>query len=140
MKAIGTRERLARSETLLFTIGDFLAGMTVGVLTTIAVRIFVQPGMDMIIAMMIGMAAGMVVQMIVGMTAGALLGMFNTMIPASIIGMYGGMLFGMRDSMGAGSHTLGAALIVGALVGAVVVAAVRIYDLSLQGAVVENGQ
>jgi hypothetical protein len=133
-------ERLASNETLLFTIGDFLAGMAVGVFTTIAVRIVVWPGMDMVIAMMIGMAAGMLVHIVVGMAAGALIGMFNAMIPASIIGMYGGMLFGMRDSMGAGSRTLGAAMVVGAVFGAAVVGAVRIYDLSLRGAVVETGE
>lgn len=139
-ETVGMPQRLAQSEAVLFTIGDYAAGMTVGVLTTLAVRAVVWQGMDMVIAMMIGMAVGMVIQMVVGLVGGALLGMFNTMIPASIIGMYGGMLFGMRDSMGAGSRTLGSALIVGAVLGATVVGAMRIYDLSLRGAVVDNEQ
>jgi hypothetical protein len=32
--------------------------------------------------------------------------MFETLIPRSLIRMYGGMLFGMRDSMAAGSLAL----------------------------------
>jgi hypothetical protein len=138
LETAGIGERLAESERLLFTIGDVLSGMAMGVFTTLAVRALVWPGMDMVVAMMIGMAAGMLVHVVVGLALGALIGMFYAMIPASVIGMYGGMLFGMRDSMGAGSRTLGAALVVGAIFGAVVVAVVRIYDFSLRGAVVEN--
>jgi hypothetical protein len=65
--------------------------------------------------------------------------MFETMLPASVIGMYGGMLFGMRDSMAAGSHTLTAAATVGALFGALVVLGIKVYDRALRGAVVDSG-
>ena len=51
--------------------------------------------------------------------------------------MYGGMLFGMRDSMAAGSATLGAAALVGAAFGAIVVLGVKIYDRALRGPVVD---
>lgn len=51
--------------------------------------------------------------------------------------MYGGMLFGMRDSMAAGSATLGVAALVGAVFGAIVVLGVKIYDRALRGPVVD---
>ncbi len=53
--------------------------------------------------------------------------------------MYGGMLFGMRDSMAAGSHTLTAATTVGALFGALIVLGIQVYDRALQGAMVDTG-
>lgn len=99
----------------------------------------VWPGMDMVIAMIIGMALGMLVHLVLGLAFGSLIGMFEAMIPASLIGMYGGMLFGMRD-LAAGSRTLQAALAVGAIFGAIVVTAVRFYDRALRGAVVDAGE
>lgn len=45
------------------------------------------------------------------------------------------MMFGMRDSMAAGSRTVGAAMLVGALLGAVVVLAIKAYDCALRGVV-----
>jgi hypothetical protein len=62
------------------------------------------------------------------------------MIPASLIGMYGGMFFAMRDSMAAGSRTLTAALVVGAVFGAIVVAGIHFYDHTLKGAVIDTGE
>ena len=87
---------------MLFSIGDYLAGILIGVATTLVVRSIVSPGMDMVLAMLIGMAAGMIVHLPLGLILSPLVGMFETMMPASLIGMYGGMLFGMRDSMAAG--------------------------------------
>jgi len=125
---------------MLFTIGDYLAGMTVGGLTALAVRGVIWPGMDMVIAMLVGMAIGMVLHIILGLLLGPLVGMFNAMIPASIIGMYGGMFFAMRDSMAAGSRTMTAAIIVGAAFGAIVVAGLQYYDRTLRGVVVDTGE
>jgi hypothetical protein len=124
---------------VLFTIGDYLAGALIGVATALAVRFIVAPGMDMVVAMLLGMAVGMLLHLLLGFLLAPGLGMFQTMLPGSLIGMYGGMLFGMRDSMGAGSPTLGAAAAVGALFGLVVVAGMKIYDRSLRGAVLEAG-
>ena len=59
---------------MLFSIGDYLAGMTVGAVTALGVRMVVWPGMDMVIAMIVGMTLGML--------------MFNAMMPASLIGVY----------------------------------------------------
>jgi hypothetical protein len=126
---------------MIFTIGDYLAGMLVGAVTAFSVRMVVWPGMDMmVIAMMVGMALGMLVHLILGLGLGPLIGMFEAMIPASLIGMYGGMFFGMRDSMAAGSRTLQAAIAVGAIFGAIVVAGVHFYDRALRGAVVDTGE
>ena len=124
---------------MLFTIGDYIAGMLIGVVTALVVRALVWPGMDMVIAMLIGMAVGMVLHLILGFVLSPLLGVFETMMSGSLIGMYGGMLFGMRDSMGAGSTTLGAAALVGAVFGAIVVLGVKIYDRAARGAVVDAG-
>jgi hypothetical protein len=124
---------------MFFQIGDFLVGMLVGVLTALAVRVLMWPGIDMVIAMLIGMGVGMVIHFVIAFALGPLLGMFQTMIPASVIGMYGGMFFGMRDSMEAGSATYGAAALVGAIFGAVVVAALKVYDRALHGATLDLG-
>jgi hypothetical protein len=125
---------------MFFTIGDYLAGMLVGAVTALSVRMVIWPGMDMVIAMIVGMALGMLVHLILGLGLGPLIGMFEAMIPASLIGMYGGMFFGMRDSMAAGSRTLQAAIAVGAIFGAIVVAGVHFYDRALSGAVVDTGE
>ena len=122
---------------MLFTIGDYTAGMLIGVATALVVRALVWPGMDMVIAMLIGMAVGMVLHLAFGLGLAPILGMFETMMPGSLIGMYGGMLFAMRDSMAAGSATLGAAGLVGAVFGAIVVLGVKIYDRALRGAVLD---
>jgi hypothetical protein len=120
---------------MIFQIGDYLAGMVVGVLTALAVRLILWPGVDMVIAMLIGMGVGMVIHTVFAFLLGPLLGMFQTMMPGSVIGMYGGMFFGMRDSMEAGSPTYGGVALVGAIFAAVVVTAIKVYDRSLRGAV-----
>ncbi len=124
---------------MIFVFGDYLAGMAIGALTALAVRAIVWPGMDMVIAMLAGMGVGMALHLVVGLLISPLLGMFETMIPASMIGMYGGMLFGMRDSMAAGSQTLAAASTVGAVFGAVIVLLFHAYDRILRGTVVDDG-
>ena len=124
---------------MFFAIGDYVAGMVIGVLTALAVRYLVAPGMDMVIAMVLGMAVGMVIHIFVGFLLGPLLGMFETMMPGSLIGMYGGMLFGMRDSMAAGSTATHENIIVGAAFGAVVVLGVNIYNKVLRGTVLDTG-
>ena len=124
---------------MYFIIGDYAAGILIGVLTALGVRAAVWPGMDMVIAMLLGMVIGMAMHTVLGLLLSPLLGMFETMIPASVIGMYGGMLFGMRDSMAAGSHTLGAVGAVGALFGALAVLGVKVYDWALRGVVVDAG-
>jgi hypothetical protein len=123
---------------MLFSIGDYLAGILIGVATTLAVRVVVWPGMDMVLAMLIGMAVGTVVHMFLGLVLAPLVGMFETMVPGSLIGMYGGMLFGMRDSMSAGSLTLASATTVGAIFGVVVVLGVKVYSSVLRGAIFET--
>ena len=122
---------------MLFVVGDYIAGVLTGVVTALAVRAIVWPGMDMVVGMLLGMAAGMFLHLAVSLLLAPLLGMFETMVPAALIGMYGGMFFGMRDSMAAGSRTLTAAASVGACFGAVVVLGVKLYDRSIHGTVVD---
>jgi hypothetical protein len=129
---------LGKEAAMLFSIGDYLAGMIVGAVTALAVRMVVWPGMDMVIAMIVGMALGMLIHIALGLVMAPVIGMFNAMMPASLIGMYGGMFFGMRDSMAAGSRTLQAAIVVGAILGAIVVAGVKYYDQILRGTVVDS--
>jgi len=107
---------------------------------TLAVRLIVWPGMDLVIAMLLGLAAGMVIHFVLSLALAPLLGIFETMIPGSLVGMYGGMLFGMRDSMAAGSRTLSAAVLVGAIFGAIVVAGVKVYGRVLRGAALDAGR
>jgi hypothetical protein len=125
---------------LFFTIGEYIAGMITGAVTALAVRMVVSPGMDMVVAMMLGMGLGMVIHIVLGLMASPLVGMFATMMPGSVIGMYGGMLFAMRDSMAAGSATKASAALVGAAFGAVIVAAVQVYDRVLRGPVVLDAE
>lgn len=124
---------------MYFVIGDYLAGMVVGSLTALGVRGLVPPETDMVVAMMIGMLVGMGVHVVLGILLMPILGMFETMVPSMVIGMYGGMLFGMRDAMAAGSPTLAAAAWVGALFGAVIVLALKAYDRTLRGTVIDAG-
>jgi len=125
---------------MYFVLGDYVAGMLIGALTALSVRAAVWPGMDMVIAMVLGMVIGMAIHLVLGLLLSPLLGMFATMLPASVIGMYGGMLFGMRDAMAAGSRTLGATATVGVLFGALVVLGIKVYDRALRGAVIDAGE
>jgi len=125
---------------MFFTIGDYIAGALIGIVTALAVRVAVSPGMDMVIAILLGLGIGMLVHLLVGLLLSPLLGMFETMMPAALTGMYGGMLFGMRDSIAAGSATLRAAATVGALFGLIVVMAMKMYDRVLRGTVIDTGE
>jgi hypothetical protein len=125
---------------MYFVIGDYLAGALVGVATALAVRLCIWPGTDMVVAMLLGMGIGTITHLLLGFALTPLLGMFDTMMPGSLIGMYGGMLFAMRDSMAAGSRTLTAALVVGAIFGLVIVAGMKLYNRALHGAVMDTGE
>jgi hypothetical protein len=124
-------ERLNCARDRLFTVGDYLAGALTGAVTAASVRAVVSPELDMVLAMLIGMAAGTVVHLLIGVAVSPLLGMFQSMVPGGLIGMYGGMLFAMRDAM---QHpgSLGRAILVGIVFGAVVTAGVRLYDRALR--------
>ena len=121
-----------------FAAGDYLAGGLTGATTAAAVRAVVSPELDMVLAMLIGMAAGMVVHLAIGLLTSPLLGLFHCMIPGGLIGMYGGMLFAMRDVMQEHSGSLGRAVVVGILFGAVMTAGVRLYDRALRASIGSN--
>jgi hypothetical protein len=60
---------------MLFAIGDYLAGMLVGVVVAFGVRMVVWPGMDMVIAMLVGMGLGMVLHIVLGLILAPAIGM-----------------------------------------------------------------
>jgi hypothetical protein len=62
---------------MLFSIGDYLAGMAVGAATALTVRMVVWPGMDMVIAMIMGMTLGMLIHIVLGLVMAPLIGMFQ---------------------------------------------------------------
>jgi hypothetical protein len=123
---------------VLFVIGDYLVGALLGGATSLVVRLLIWPGMDMVVAMIIGMGLGMILHFVLGFVVSPLLGMFETMMPGTFTGMYGGMFFAMRDSMAAGSRSMTAALLVGAGFGIAVTIAMKLYNLALRGPVLET--
>ncbi len=131
-------EQGERNEPSYFTLGDYAAGAASGVLVAAAVRAVVSPAWDMVAAMMVGMVVGLVVATLAGLFFTPLLGMFETMVPGMLIGMYGGMLFAMRDSMEGEVTRLPGTLLVGAVLGASVVACVRLLNACLRGVVYER--
>ncbi len=120
-----------RGASALFLIGDHAAGALIGALTAAAVHAAVYQDMDMVIAVLLGVAIGMVVHVLAGVLLGPLLGAFYIMLPGGLIGMYGGMLFAMREAMQA-RVPLQQSIGIGALFGAVVIAAVHLYDRALR--------
>jgi hypothetical protein len=116
----------------MFAVGDYLTGALTGAATAAAVRAVVSPGLDMVLAMLIGTAAGMIIHLAIGLLVSPLLGLFHCMIPGGLTGMYGGMLFAMRDAMQHHPGSLGRVILVGIVFGAVVTASVRLYDRALQ--------
>jgi hypothetical protein len=124
---------------MLFQIGDYLASAVIGVVIAFIVRIIIWPGMDMVIAMLVGGGIGMILSLLISFLFSPLLGIVETMVPGSLTGMYGGMLFGMRDSMAAGSRTMTAALVVGAVFGIAVTVVMKFYNHALRGAVIDAG-
>jgi large-conductance mechanosensitive channel len=129
----------AQAMKMLLQIGDNFAGAAIGAVTALVIRSVVSPGMDMVLAMLVGMALGMIVSLLMGYMLAPLIGIIDVMVPGSLTGMYGGMLFAMRDSMAAGSRTMAASIVVGAIFGLVVTAAVEIYNYALRGTVIEAG-
>jgi hypothetical protein len=124
---------------MLYQIGDYLAGAVIGMATAVIVRIIIWPGMDMVIAMLLGIGVGTIVSLLLGFILSPILGIVETMIPGSLTGMYGGMLFAMRDSMAAGSRTMAAVIVVGAVFGIVVTVTMKFYNYVLRGTVMEAG-
>jgi hypothetical protein len=121
-----------RQREVVLAVSDYIAGGLTGAVTAAAVRAVVSPGLDMVLAMLIGTAAGMIVHLVIGLLTAPLLGLFHCMVPGGLIGMYGGMLFAMRDAMQHHPGSLGRAIVVGIVFGAAVTAGVRLYDRALR--------
>ena len=114
----------------LYLLGEYAAGVATAVLTALPLHAVVDPGWDMVVAMITGMVLGSFAHLLVLALLGPLVGFFHVMAPGALIGMYGGMLFGMRDSMQAASWSRTLAIAIG--LGALVVAAVQLYDRALR--------
>jgi len=48
---------------MLYQIGDCVAGAVIGIATASVVRVIIWPGMDMVIAMLLGLGLGTIVSM-----------------------------------------------------------------------------
>jgi hypothetical protein len=114
----------------LYLLGEYVAGVATAVLTALPIHTLVDPGWDMVVAMLAGTALGTAAHLLVLGLLGPVVGLFHVMAPGALIGMYGGMLFGMRDSMQAASWSRTLAVAVG--LGILVVAAVQLYDRALR--------
>lgn len=114
----------------LYLLGEYFAGVATAVLTALPIHAVVDPGWDMVVAMIAGTIVGSAAHLLVLALLGPLVGFFHVMAPGALIGMYGGMLFGMRDSMQAASWSRTLAVAVG--LGILVVAAVQLYDRVLR--------
>jgi hypothetical protein len=125
-------ESTSRVQALLFAAGDYVAAGVMGIATAMAVRLLIAPGFDLALAMLLGVVVGTFVHLAIGFLLSPFLGFFHAMVPGGLIGMYGGMLFAMRDAMQAVS--LGHAVTVGAVFGAIIMAIVQFYDYALAGA------
>lgn len=53
-----TRTKAGRLLDTVFTVGDYAAGGLLGAVTAVGVRAAVRPDLDMVLAMLMGMAAG----------------------------------------------------------------------------------
>lgn len=113
----------------LYLVGEYVAGIATAVVTALPIHAVVDPGWDMVVAMIVGTLLGSAAHLVVLALLGPFVGFFHVMAPGALIGMYGGMLFGMRDSMQAASWSR--TLAVAAGLGALVVAAVQLYDRAL---------
>lgn len=133
---VPANEPTSRLHALLFATGDYIAAGLMGTVTAAAVRLLVDPGFDLVLAMLLGVGIGTLVHLAMGLLLSPLLGLFHVMVPGSLIGMYGGMLFAMRDAMQPVS--LGHAVAVGAAFGAIVMAIVQFYDYALAGGRASN--
>lgn len=114
----------------LLTVAEYVAGALTAVAVALPIHALVQPGWDLVLAMLLGSAIGMAAHVVLGFLLGALIGMFQVMLTGSLIGMYGGMLFAMRDAMQPVSWTQTTAVAI--VFGVLVVAGVQLYDRALR--------
>lgn len=115
-----------------YAVGDYLSGAATAVAAAAPLHAVVEPGWDMVLAMIVGAGVGVVAHLAVLALAGPLVGFFQVMAPGALIGMFGGMLFAVRDSMQVASwpRAIGVAIVFGLLV----VGVLDLYDRILRRA------
>jgi len=84
---------------LKYTVGDFLANLTFGILAGLASWAIVSTAWNMWIAMFVMMALGMVIGFIGFFIVAAKLGAMEAMVPLMFTGMLSGMVVGMAGAM-----------------------------------------
>ncbi|MDH5638348.1 MAG: hypothetical protein OEZ04_07650 [Nitrospinota bacterium] len=112
---------------------DYLASISIGLVSVVAVILLVPPAWGMFAAMLAGMAAGMLAMWIIALPASIFLGPFEVMMPGMFTSMFAGMVAGMWISMGEPS-SMGLAIL-GLATGLGFQLFFHIYDLSLHGEV-----
>jgi len=118
---------------MIFKIADFLIPTIVGGITGYFAFLFVSPGWNMMLAMLVGMLVGMAAQIPVMLIGMPLFGAFEIMLPAMSAGMASGMVSGML----AAKFVLpgGASFLFGSGIGVLVILYVQIQNRKLQGEV-----
>jgi hypothetical protein len=120
----------SRRARAVHALGDYTAGAVTAIVAAVPIHAIVEPGWDVVAAMLLGTAIGTLVHFAILALVGPLVGLFQVMAPGGLIGMYGGMFFAMRDSMQAASWPR--VILVAALFGVTVVAGVSLYDRALR--------
>ena len=59
---------------MLYQIGDYLGGAVIGVATALIVRLIIWPGMDMVLAMLLGLGLGTLISTVLGYMLSPMLG------------------------------------------------------------------
>lgn len=132
---IGSRSLLrtkARWRTFLFSIGDLLFLVAVGMIATLVMHAMHQLGWNFAVTCLVGMVAAMLVQMLMAFCAAPLLGSIETMTPSMIVAMVSPMSVCTLHMFGNNPDCM-VALVAGALFGAAMFVFVEIY-----GAVVKR--
>lgn len=118
---------------MFFKIGEFIAPVFIGGITSAGVAAIITPDSWMIVSMLIGMLLGMAAQVIVFILLMPLFGAFEIMVPAMLSGMSSGMLTGMLAATGVTGST--GIICAGILIGIAVWGFVWLRNRTLRGEV-----
>lgn len=89
-----------RCRAILFTIGDCLFLIAVGMITTLVMQIVHRLGWNLAPTCIVGMAAAMLVQMLMAVCATPLLGPIESVTPSMVVGMLSPMVVCLMHMVG----------------------------------------
>jgi len=118
---------------MIFKIADFVIPAIIAGLTGYYAFLFISPGWNMMLAMLVGMLVGMAAQIPVMLIGMPLFGAFEIMLPAMSAGMLSGMLSGMLATMFVLSG--GVSFLLGSGIGVPIILYVQIQNRKLKGEV-----